>query len=347
MNTDPMQNRQVSFAVRVPNWLGDAVLAIPAVRGLLDCERRGRVVTLASTVSAEIYSRLPGTLVFPLTPPGGGTLDSLRAIRKGVSVLRSHRPVFGFSLTKSFTSSLIFWVGKVPRRFGFLNSDFACLYTDRLSRAREADVHLIDSYCKLIEGVGIRIDDRVPRLDATEHDTDRAAKVMVDHGLDQQRFTCLFPGARYGPAKRWDISRFALLADAVVDRFKHKVVLLGSLEDLPFCKSVEQTMDRGCVNLCGKLDLSTLMGILALSRATVSNDSGGMHLAAALGKPLVALFFSTDPAWTGPRSENTRVLYRPIDCSPCFRRDCKRNHVCTKSIGVEDVLTALDELGVP
>jgi heptosyltransferase-2 len=330
----------------VPNWLGDAVLAIPAVRGLLDCERRGRVVTLASTMSAEIYSRMPGTLVFPLMRPGGGALDSLKAMRKAVSVLRSYKPVFGFSLTKSFTSSFVFWMGRVPRRFGFVNSSFASLYTDRLTRSRERNVHLIDSYCSLMEGVGIRIENRIPRLDATERDLAAGHRVMTDHGLDDRGFVCLFPGARYGPAKRWEIPRFALLGDLIVDRFKHKVVLLGSREDLASCDSVEQAMARGCLNLCGKLDFPTLIGTLKFSRAAISNDSGGMHLAAALGIPLVGLFFSTDPAWTAPRSAETRVLYRPTDCSPCFQRDCKRGHVCTQSIGVEDVLTTLSELGV-
>jgi heptosyltransferase-2 len=168
--------------------------------------------------------------------------------------------------------------------------------------------------------------------------------MLKDLDLKENHYVCLFPGARYGPAKRWDLSRFALLGDTVIAKFGFEVVILGSKEDTGECQAMEGRMAKPSINLCGKLDLSALVGVLSSSRAVVSNDSGGMHLSASLGIPVVALFFSTDPGWTQPISPRSVVLHSRLPCSPCFRRDCDKGHPCTESITVDQVADALDEL---
>jgi heptosyltransferase-2 len=169
-------------------------------------------------------------------------------------------------------------------------------------------------------------------------------RIQRDYGLAGGGFTCLFPGARYGPAKRWEPSHFGLLADTMVDRLHQEIVLLGTKQDSIACEAVRATMRNECVDLCGRLDFSGLIGLLACSFAAVSNDSGGMHLAAALGVPTVGLFFSSDPGWTGPRTANARAIYNRADCSPCFQRDCNRGHPCTRSITVDEVTSVLGKL---
>lgn len=335
---------EVSFAARAPNWLGDAVLAAPAVAGIVDCSRRGRVVVLTSASGREVYSRLPGTLVFSVRQAGGSHLDSLRAVFSGSSVLRSFRPVVVFSFTRSLTSAVTCFLGRVPRRVGFADSALPQLYTDRVGRARTDGRHLIDAYCGLVESMGIRVADRVPRLRPTADDQQRGERVLKTHDLPRSRYICLFPGARYGPAKRWEASRFGLLGDILIDRLQQDIVLLGTKEDTAACTAVQEAMHTKCLNLCGKLDFADLVGLLTNARAAVSNDSGGMHLAAGLGIPTVGLFFSSDPSWTGPVAAGSRSLYNRIDCSPCFSRDCKRDHVCTSSITVDEVTAALEEV---
>jgi heptosyltransferase-2 len=335
---------EVVFAVRAPNWLGDAILATPAVGALAECSRRGPVVVLTSAPGAEVFSRLAGTKVFRIRRAGAGIRDSLRAIHTGSSILKGFRPVMVFSFTRSLTSAVICFLGGVPRRIGFADSVGARLYTDRVGRAHCGDMHLVESYCSLVESMGIRVVERTPRLVATGGDAARGKETLRHHALQSGGYVCLFPGARYGPAKRWDHSRFALLADILVDRFHKRIVLLGSRQDATACEAVAGVMRNGCLNLCGKLDFAGLIGLLVNSGATVSNDSGGMHLAAALGVPTVGLFFSSDPRWTGPLSSNSRALYNRIDCSPCFSRDCKRGHVCTRSITVDEVIGALEEV---
>jgi len=337
--------KKVSLAARAPNWLGDAVLAIPAVRGLVDCARRGRVVVLASTASAEVFSRIPGTLVVPVRRPGAGAADSTRAIFKGASILRTFGPVWAFSFTRSFTSAAMCRLGRVPRRVGFADSWFSFLYTDKVARVAPGREHLTETYCRLVESMGIKVIDRVPALEPTDSDRLNGRQALEKYGLVDGGYLCLFPGARYGPAKRWDPARFASLGDNAVDRFHLKVVLLGSGSDAAACTAVKEEMKRESLNLCGDLDFSGLVGLLSLCRATVSNDSGGMHLAAALRVPTVGLFFSTDPGWTRPLSPESTALFNRMECSPCFARDCGRGSPCTQTIEVDEVTDVLAKIG--
>ena len=342
-----MDRKKVSLAARAPNWLGDAVLAVPAVRGLVDCSRRGRVVIVASTVSSQVFSRIPGTLVFGVRRPGAGAGDSLRALLEGAARLRSFGPVVTFSFTRSSTSAAMCLLGGARRRVGFADSSLAFLYTDRVAGGKRGE-HLADTYSRLVESMGIRVAERVPELAPGEGDSAEGRRVLATHGLKQGAYVCLFPGARYGPAKRWDHGRFALLGDIAVDKLGFKVVLLGSGRDAAACSAVEEEMKRECLNLCDKLGFSGLIGVLSLCRAVVSNDSGGMHLAASLGVPTVGLFFSTDPRWTRPLTPKSVALYNRMDCSPCFARSCKLGNPCTQTISVDEAIDAVRRTaGIP
>ncbi len=336
--------KQVSFAARVPNWLGDAILAIPAIRAVGDCARRGRLVVLASTSSAEVFSRIPGTLVFGIKSPGADLWGWLKAIYDGSVLLRRFGPVMVFSMTKSFTSAATCFMGRVPRRIGFANGAWRFLYTDRVSPQGPRREHLTATYCRLVESVGLRVESRIPALEPTEGDRLVGEDLVSRHRLSRAGFICFFPGARYGPAKRWDSSRFALLGDTIIDKFGFDIVILGGEEDRDVCQSVESKMKAKSLNLCGNLDFSTLVGTLYLSGGVVANDSGGMHLAAALGVPVVGLFFSTYPDWTKPLSPRSVALYNKVECSPCFRRDCRRGNICTGSIPVDQVTAALEQV---
>lgn len=332
---------RVTFAARVPNWLGDAVLAVPAVRALVDCSRRGRVLVLASTSSGQVFSRVPGTIVFTIKSPGANVVGWIRAIYDGSALLRRFRPVIVFSMTKSFTSAATCLGGMVPRRVGLANGSWRHFYTDRIPLGGSGREHLVETYCRLVESVGIEVADRIPRLSPTPNDLEVADGLLRSRGLERGRFICFFPGARYGPAKRWDAARFALLGDIIIAKLGFTVVILGGSEDAGACTLVETQMRGKSLNLCGEIGFPSLVGALYLSGGVVANDSGGMHLAAALGAPVVGLFFSTFPDWTRPLAPQAEVLYNQMECSPCFQRDCDRGNVCTRSIEVDEVLAAL------
>jgi heptosyltransferase-2 len=334
--------KEITFAVKAPNWLGDAVMALPAISSVAACSKRGRVLVLGSEASVGLCSRLEGILPYAVARPGGGFLQSARSIAKGGRVLREFGPVMVLSLTRSFTSAAMCYAGRVPRRIGFGDAAGAFLYTDRVRRPPRDCTHLIDSFNTLVHAIGIPVDRRVPALLPATCDLEAGRAVLEQNSLAEGAYICLFPGARYGPAKMWPARRFALLADLIVGKFGRKVVLVGGRQERSACRAVEEQMSaEAVINMCGVTDLEGLIGLLWFSGGVVSNDSGGMHLGAALGKPVVGLFFSTDPAWTGPVSERSVALYGAMDCSPCFERDCPRGNVCTETIGEEEVMEAL------
>jgi len=332
---------RLTFAVKAPNWLGDAVMALPAISSVVECSRRGRVLVVGSTSSAGLCARLGGTLAYPVTRPGGGFMESIGAIFKGSSILRSLGPVMVLSFTRSLTSAAMCYLGRVPRRVGFDDSAGAFLYTDRVRRPSRETTHLIDIYNEIVQSIGIPVNNRVPRIAPFDDDMARGEEILGRSGLAAGRFICLFPGARYGPAKMWPARRFGLLGDMIADRFDLEIVLAGGRQERSACQAVERAMKGRVHNICGETDLAGLIGVIWLSSGVVSNDSGGMHLSAALGKPVVGLFFSTDPAWTGPVSPNSAALYKAMDCSPCFERDCRKGNVCTDGIDEAEVLEAL------
>jgi len=283
-------------------------------------------------------------MALTIAKPGGSVVDSIRTAILGASILRSARPVLVLSFTRSLTAAATCLLGGVPRRIGFDCGPGARLYTDRVRWRASSKEHLIDRYCRLVESIGVPIASRVPELEATGEDIERGKAVTAKHGLAPGRFVCLFPGARYGPSKRWPEARFALLGDAIIDKLGFGVALLGAREDSETCGRVKSQMAGEGTLLCGGLDFGSLAGVLRLAAGAVANDSGGMHLAAALGVPTVGLFFSTDPSWTGPVSPRSAVLYRRVDCSPCFRRSCGREAKCTESVSVEEAFETLERL---
>ena len=157
------------------------------------------------------------------------------------------------------------------------------------------------------------------------------------------------PGAEYGPAKRWPTRHFAALARELGGR-GFAVWLLGSAKDAPVGEEIRTLSDDACVNLCGKTDLAAAVDLVSCAKLVVSNDSGLMHVAAALAKPLVALYGSSDPAHTPPLSLQTgsvRIAKIEIACSPCFERVCPLGHFrCMKELSVERVLEEIGRLGV-
>jgi heptosyltransferase-2 len=150
------------------------------------------------------------------------------------------------------------------------------------------------------------------------------------------------PGAEYGPAKRWPVTHFARLADALADA-GWQIWMLGSSKDREIAAGVADKSSAAVANLCGETTLADVVDLLACVRHAVTNDSGLMHIAAAVGTRLVAIYGSSTPAYTPPLSEHAQVLYEGLDCSPCFERECPLGHTrCLTSITPERVLSVIE-----
>jgi len=183
------------------------------------------------------------------------------------------------------------------------------------------------------------------QIDATSEERSDARKLLSAEGIaNGSPFLVLNPGAAYGSAKRWPEDRFAGVADALARQLQLGVALIGSAAEAAIASQVRDAMKTPAAVLSGKTSLEALIGVLAESSLLVTNDSGPMHIATALGIPTVAVFGSTDDRITGPWGARTRIVKHPVECSPCLLRECPIDHRCMNRVTVDDVCRAAMEL---
>jgi heptosyltransferase-2 len=202
-------------------------------------------------------------------------------------------------------------------------------------------------YRTLGEAAGLSGIGEAPSLRATREESERGAAALARLGFASGDYAVLAPGASYGPAKQWGAERFAAVGASAARRHGLALVLVGSAEDRPVAAAVARAAEREgarAFDTTGATDLAELTGILAGARGVVSNDSGVMHLAAALGRPTVGVFGSTSPVWTSAAAPWVRNLYAAYPCSPCFRRTCPIGYRCLESVGSDAATAALDRL---
>jgi heptosyltransferase-2 len=259
--------------------------------------------------------------------------------------MRKYNPGVALLLTDSLSSALLAVLSGIPERVGYAAELRDMLLTRRVARrAPSRSRPRVEEYRELAEAAGLHVGDSLPRIEATEGDRARAQDLLAARGLGAERFLVLAPGASYGPAKRWAPDRFASLGKALRARDGMRVVLVGAKEDREVSAEVAALVGPGALDVTGATDLPALVGILDRSVLAVSNDSGVMHLAAALGRPTIAIFGSTSPVWSSARAPWVRALYAAYPCSPCFRRTCPIGYGCLHAIESSRAIGAAAEL---
>lgn len=326
--------------VRTPNWLGDALMSMPAVyqfRQLLPPTVKLWVVCTAGL--ADLWAAanwVDGILPFTPTPLGRRLAGQIRALGAGVAIV----------LPNSFRSAWDVARSGIPIRLGRGGRGRALLLNRRLPRWRPGDrraaCHQASAYFDLFAPLGKLQHTLAPPPLVVA----KATTILAQLGLPPfPRPLVLAPGAAYGPAKQWPVDHFRQVATAWCAK-GGRVVVTGTASDASLAATIGQGL-AGATNLCGQTRLPELMALLSQARACLSNDSGTMHLAAALGLPGVAIFGSTHPAATGPLGGRWVVLCQPPPCAPCFERTCsrpERDYRCLTSIAPELALAALDHL---
>jgi heptosyltransferase-2 len=312
--------------VVAPSWVGDAILSEPLVARLGTTRGDASIDVLAPAWCAPVYARMPGVGRIFDSALRHGRVDwaQRRAMARTLSAQGYTQAVI---LPNSWKSALVPWLARIPLRTGYTGEMRWGIVNDRRRLDRPALPRLVERYAALAADAGVApaaatapvlVPDRV-NLDAAI----RALDLRVGSGI-----AILCPGAEFGPAKRWPPEHFAdlarkFLADGL------EVWLLGSPNDKPATEAVLTAAgtDRGALrDLSGRTDLGTAIDLLSLASIVVSNDSGLMHAAAAVGAPLVALFGSSSPAYTPPMSATARIARIDIACSPCFKRECPLGH---------------------
>ncbi len=338
--TAPVSQPGAHVLVVGPSWVGDMVMAQSLFKLLA---RRDAVIdVLAPPWSLPLLDAMPEVRRAIEAPFEHGQLRLAARRRLGRQLTEGgyHQAVV---LPNSWKSALVPCWARIPRRTGFLGEQRWGLLNDIRRDDRQRLTMTVQRFAVLAspasENPPTLADIPPPRL-VTDPATVAAAvrKINVDPAVRPVLALC--PGAEYGPAKRWPPDHFAAVARTYLQA-GWQVWLLGSHKDLPASDAVASRCDGQTVNLTGRTTLAEVIALLAQAHLVISNDSGLMHVAAALDRPLVALYGSSDPAVTPPLNEGARILSLGLRCSPCFARECPLGHLdCLRQLLPEQVLDA-------
>ena len=325
--------------VIAPQWIGDAVMTEPLMRRL--AARGERLTVGALPWVAPVYRAMPQVaevIEFPFAH-GGLQLKARRSLAKQIA----GRFELAYVLPNSLKSALLPFLAGIPKRVGYLGEARVGLLTHRLKNPPKGQrPPMVAFYSALSGEAGIEVDR--PRLQV---DAAQAEAVLHKLGLVRGGYYVFVPGAEYGPAKRWPASRFAELAQ----QLDAPVLLLGAGKEAALGEEIAaRAAGADCRNLAGATTLAEAFALISAARRVITNDTGLMHVAAALDVPQVAIFGSSSPRHTPPLSAQARVLWLkddpayqpPLDCAPCFQRECPLGHLrCLHDITAQRVLAAL------
>lgn len=337
--------------VRAANWIGDAVISLPALEALRRQFPASEIVLVAKPWVSEVYRHYPAMLRQIIYDPAGKHRGP-RGLGKLIEELRAENFDLAVLFQNAFQAAWMAWRARIPVRVGYARDGRGPLLTESVEvPPRGAYGHEAYYYLQLLFRAGL-IERPEPvrpleetRLALREAEKSWAEKRLQSLGLDGPRFLVgIHPGASFGPAKRWPPERFAALADRLAVTLRADVLIFGSAQEAPLAEAIARLMKRAPTVLAGKTTLTQMMALLAYCGLVVTNDSGPMHLAAALGLPLVAVFGSTDERGTGPLSASARVVTHPVECSPCGLRQCPIDFRCMRSVKAEDAFNAAIEL---
>ncbi len=333
-----------TILVRAVNWLGDAILTLPALRQLPRFFPAARLSVLALPRVAPVFANLPEIAeVIPCLPkppqsPWGAWYRQLRELRR-------RRFDLAILLPNSFESALVARLAGIPHRVGYNTDCRGWLLTQMVQGPEKmAGFHQVYYYAGLLKAFGWAAIDGIPELVLTAAEKTVAAQLLAANGWRRgQKLIGFAPGARYGPAKQWFPERFAAVATALQESHDALVVLLGGAGDQPIAQRLVAAMATPPVNLVGQTDLRTALAVIHHLDVLLSNDSGLMHAAAALWTPVVAIFGSTDPFATGPFTPYASIIWHPLPCGPCRKRTCPLGHYqCLDLISVPEVLEQME-----
>ncbi len=316
------------------------VLAQSLFKLLKQRHPRSRLDVLAPTWTLPLLARMPEVDAAIAAPFTHGQLDLGTRLKLGRE-LRARGYDRAIVLPSSFKSAITPFIARIPRRTGFAGELRYGLLNDVRRLDKQKLPRTVDRFVALALDTGEALPPiPEPRLVADVENA-RAVLDRLGHARPQAAVLGLCPGAEYGPAKRWPAEHFAEVANTKLAQ-GWEVWLFGSDKDAAVTAAVQGLTQNRCLDLAGKTTLTEAVDLLALTTAVVSNDSGLMHIAAALDRRLVAVYGSSDPRHTPPLSARATILHLGLPCSPCFKRECPLGHLrCLKDLPPAVVLDAL------
>lgn len=336
------------FLVRAANWIGDAVISLPALEALRARFPSAEIVVLAKPWVSELYWSHPA-LSRQIVYDSEGEHKGPRGFRILLRALKAERFDAAILFQNAFHAAWTAWRARIPARIGYARDGRSGLLTDAVEvHPAAAFDHQAYYYSYLLFRAGLIEKPRSiveARLVLSDAEKKWAEKRLESLGLRGPRLLVgLNPGASFGPAKRWLPDRFADLADRLIGGLQADVLVFGSRNEKPLAEEIARTMKQRAAFFVGETTLRQFMALLAQCKLVVCNDSGPMHLAAALGLPVVAIFGSTNERATGPLSSRARVISHRVACSPCGLRACPIDFRCMTAVSVDEVYRVALEL---
>lgn len=319
-----------------PSWVGDMVMAQPLFKLLKEKHPDRAIHVLAPKWSIPVVQRMAEVSSCYASQFGHGKL-ALAARRKMAKQLGQLNFAQAIVLPRSFKAALVPWIANIPVRTGFLGESRYVLINDRRHFDKATHSRTVDRFAALGMNPGEVMDD-VP-TPSLRVEVDEQRRLISTLSLDAgQKPIALMPGAEYGPSKRWPPEYFRELATRYAETGR-QVWVLGSEKDKPIGDVIAEA--ENVINLCGQTSLSEVIDLLALCERAVSNDSGLMHIAAAVGIHVQAIFGSTSPSLTPPITDKKHIHFVDVDCGPCFKRTCKPgHHRCMREITPAEIFAA-------
>jgi heptosyltransferase II len=332
--------------VRATNWVGDAVMSLPALEAIRARFPQAHIAILARPWVADLYVREPfADRVIPLTA-GRGASD-LSGQWRVARMLRRERFDCAILLQNAFEAALIAWLAGIPRRIGYARDGRGWLLTDAVAAPAPGEIprHERFYYLAMLERSGLieaAVSDPVIALSHRAELRSAGVRRLVELKLDAP-IIGLSPGAAFGSAKRWIPERFAEAGAHLARELHAHVAVFGSESERGLCQQVSAAIESRGIrvhNFAGETTLRAFVELAAACSLYLTNDSGAMHIASALDLPTVAVFGSTDETTTGPTGSRTVVVRERVECSPCLLRECPIDHRCMMRVSADRVVQA-------
>ena len=332
--------------VRATNWVGDSVMSVPALEVVRENFPSSSITVLARPWVVPLFKNHPAVDEILSYRKGKGLLAYFRELMQTAQLIRNNRYDLAILFQNAFEAAFLAYLGGIPYRVGYGGDGRGFLLTHGVVRTEEVlKNHQVEYYLNLLKAMGWDGPRRVPHLYVAPEDMEKARNLLHARGIIEGDFVIgLSPGALFGDAKRWPADRFAKIGDWAAERWSARVLVLGSGNEADICEVLCGSMAREPYNFCGQTSLGVAIGLVRQCNFFVTNDSGLMHIAAALGVPTLAIFGSTDPIATGPRGPKTRIVRHEIECAPCLKPECPTDFRCMLSIEPEEVWEEMEIL---
>jgi heptosyltransferase-2 len=347
-----MEKGAERILIRGVNWIGDAVMTLPAIRSIRRAFPDAEINLLVKPWVADIFKESPDIdEIILYNEQNKGAIGKLKLVR----ALRRKKFDKAFLLQNAFDAALIAWLAGIPERIGYKRDYRGFLLTKAVRVKNDtAGEHQVYYYLNLLKEAGLKPVTSEPYIYLSDEEREHARKLLNQSPITSHPSPLIGinPGATYGSAKRWLAENFAELIRRIIDDLEGRVIIFGSPDEAEITDEIIRKLGTwnlelgtNVLNMSGKTNLRELIALISECDAFVTNDSGPMHIAYALHVPTAALFGSTDSSATGPFGDRHKVISKNLSCSPCLERECPEGHLrCMTDISAEEVFSALKEL---